>query len=75
MGRLLDDGEAPICPVCDGPCTEEFERSENVVPDRLPQAEDGSADPEPVKPARVNRRGRRAHRLAEDRMHRPSEDR
>jgi len=73
--------EVPDCPVCEGPCREAFERSKWVYPDRLPRAKDGSADPEPVKPKKVNRRGRRpgrdmaVHGPIEDRMRRPSDDR
>jgi len=66
-------GEAPVCPICEGPCTHDLERSEYVFPDRLPRATDGSADPLPE--AEPRRAGKRAHRPAEDRAHHPSEDR
>lgn len=80
MGRLFDEEEAPHCPVCDGPCTHDFERGPFVFPDRLPKATDGAADPVPEKAKKQNRRGRRPeqhtkNRPTEDRMVRPDEDR
>jgi hypothetical protein len=67
----------PDCPVCDGPCTHEFERSDLRIPDRLPKANTTRPDgvDEPAREPKPNRRGKRSHRPAEDRMHRPSEDR
>ncbi len=74
--------EVPECPLCDGPCTHEFERSEWVFPDHLPQGDPANrtADPEPVKETKPNRRGRRPEVHTpkgpeEDRMVKPSEDR
>lgn len=72
--------EIPTCPLCDGPCTHDFPRSEYRIPDRLPESDDRSADPVPVKAPKPNRRGRRPEHHApegpdEDRMVRPSEDR
>lgn len=62
--------------MCDGPCTEDFERGPYVFPDRLPRAQDGTADPSPdKKEPKPNRRGKRARKPSEDRMIRPSEDR
>lgn len=62
--------EVPVCPMCDGPCTHEFTRSEHRFPDALPK--DTPEEPTAPKP---NRRGKRMHRPSEDRAHRPSEDR
>lgn len=75
MPRLANSGsEVPVCPVCDGPCVHELERSDVVFPDRLPRA---SGDPV-EKPRVVKRkRGKRKKRgPEEDRMVRgPQEDR
>jgi hypothetical protein len=70
----------PVCPVCDGPCQHELERSEFRFPDRLPESQDRTADPPPVKAPKPNRRGRRPEHHApqgpeQDRMVRPEEDR
>lgn len=74
--------EIPTCPVCDGPCRHELTRSEYRFPDRLPRSDLGnrSADPDPEKPVKPNRRGKRPEHHEpkgpkEDRMVRPSEDR
>lgn len=77
MPSLRVPGEVPDCPLCGGPCIEEFERSEFVFPDRLKRSDDdpSRADDVAPKPKPANRRGKRAHKLAEDRMHRPAEDR
>lgn len=69
---------APVCPMCDGPCTHEFERSDMRIPDRLPEA--NTTRPEgvdaPVKVPTPNRKGRRAvHGPDEDRAHHLAEDR
>lgn len=68
MGQLQASNPTPQCPVCDGPCTHEFERSDMRIPDKL--------TPEPPKPPKPNPRGKRAiHGPEQDRMVRPSEDR
>jgi hypothetical protein len=75
--------EIPTCPVCDGPCTHEFERSPWRLPDRLPTIrDDGTIDATPPAPPepKPNKRGRRPEQHApkgpeEDRMIRPEEDR
>lgn len=79
LARIPRAEDVPVCPVCDGPCTHEFERGEYVFPDRLRKTppEHGSRDPEPEKPKVKRRRGKRAkHGPDEDRMRRgPEHDR
>lgn len=73
--------EIPICPVCDGPCTHELERSEYRFPDRLPDTRPGFPGPPiPESTPKPNRRGRRPETHApkgpeEDRMETLEEDR
>lgn len=72
VARLLRG--VPDCPICEGPCTHEFERSEFVIPDRLPKGE--GSNPAPVKVAKANLRGRRAHHGPEEnRAKKPDDDR
>lgn len=73
-GTSVPETALPVCPLCDGPCTHDFPRSEYRMPDRLPESDHNEAKPAP--PVKENRRGKRAHHgPAEDRMRRPSEDR
>lgn len=80
MGTSRMFREVPVCPLCDGPCQHEFERSEYRFPDRLPVSDDRSTYPPPPKEPKPNRRGRRPEHHApqgpqEDRMVKPDEDR
>lgn len=75
MDRHLD-ATVPACPMCDGPCQEDFPRSPYQFPGNLPRAADSAQDGDGVVVvARFNRRGRRAQKPSQDRMHRLQHDR
>ena len=74
--------ETPECPICDGPCTHDFPRSEFVFPENLPVGDPGNRSSMPPEPpaTKPNRRGRRPESHApkgpeEDRMIRLEDDR
>ena len=77
MGQSLRDlNEGPEdCPICEGPCTHEFERGEYVFGGPMANHPTRKADRPEKEVAPVTKRPHGKHRPAEDRARRLAADR